>query len=72
MELNNEVNYKWDAAGRVVHLYLSLPLASSQTLGDIVKDISATRGTEGKYVALIFQLLLQSWGSVMSGDSCLE
>lgn len=30
-----------------------------------------TRRAQDKYVALIFELLLQSWGS-LSGDSCLE
>lgn len=41
-------------------------------LGDIVKDTSAARGTEGKYVALIIQLLLQSWGSMMRGIMTLN
>lgn len=53
-------------------LLLEFALGHTTVWETLEKTPLATRVAEGKYVALIFKLLLQSWASMMSGDSCLE
>lgn len=53
-------------------LLLGFALGHTTVWEILEKTALSARGAEGKYVALVFQLFLRSWGSVMSGDSCLQ